>query len=65
VLQGALLDEVPAEGEALKINGSAMVCLATSKEEVLEKLKGDIYAKSEVWDFSKVRFCATLVVEGC
>jgi len=31
-----------------------MVALASSKEEVLEKLKSDIYAKSEVWDFSKV-----------
>jgi hypothetical protein len=31
-----------------------MVALASSKEEVLEKLKNDIYAKSEVWDFSKV-----------
>jgi hypothetical protein len=33
-----------------------MVALASSKEEVLEKLKSDIYAKSEVWDFSKVSF---------
>jgi hypothetical protein len=36
--------------------GSAMVALASSKEEVLEILKNDIYAKSEVWDFSKVSF---------
>jgi hypothetical protein len=33
-----------------------MVALAASKEEVLEQLKNDIYAKSEVWDFSKVGF---------
>jgi hypothetical protein len=31
-----------------------MVALAASKEDVLEQLKNDIYAKSEVWDFSKV-----------
>jgi hypothetical protein len=31
-----------------------MVALASSKEEMLEKLKSDIYAKSEIWDFSKV-----------
>lgn len=31
-----------------------MVALASSKEEVIEYLKNDIYAKSEVWDFSKV-----------
>lgn len=53
--KGALLDEVPAEGDALKINGSAMVALASSKEEVLEQLKNDVYAKNEVWDFSKAR----------
>jgi uncharacterized protein len=34
--------------------GSAIVALASSKEEVLEILKNDIYTKSEVWDFSKV-----------
>jgi hypothetical protein len=51
---GALLEEVPKEGEGLKFQGSAMVALASSKGEVLEKLKSDIYAKSEVWDFSKV-----------
>jgi hypothetical protein len=33
-----------------------MVALASSKEEVLEQLKADIYAKNEVWDFSKVCF---------
>ena len=53
---GALLEEIPKEGEGLKFQGSAMVALASSKEEVLEKLKSDIYAKSEVWDFSKVSF---------
>lgn len=31
-----------------------MVALASSKEEVIEKLKADIYSKNEVWDFSKV-----------
>jgi len=54
--QGALLDEVPAEGDALKIQGSAMVALASSKEEVLELLKKDVYAQNEVWDFSKASF---------
>lgn len=31
-----------------------MVALASSKEEVMEQLKNDVYAKSEVWDFEKV-----------
>ena len=57
--KGALLDEVPAEGDALKIQGSAMLALASSKEEVLEQLKNDIYAKSDVWDFSRAGFCVT------
>jgi len=55
---GAILDEVPAEGSGLKFKGSAMVALASSKEEVLEQLKADIYAKNEVWDFSKVSYLA-------
>lgn len=48
------MEEVPKEGDGLKIHGSAMVALASSKEEVIEQLKADIYAKNEVWDFSKV-----------
>jgi hypothetical protein len=49
-----LLEEVPKEGEPLKFQGSTMIALASSKEELLEVLKDDIYAKSEVWDLSKV-----------
>lgn len=51
---GALLEKVPKEGEGMKIEGSAMVAWAASKEEVIETLKKDIYAESGVWDFSKV-----------
>lgn len=36
--------------------GSAMVAVGSSKEEVLEALKSDIYAKNGVWDFEKVDF---------
>lgn len=53
---GAFLEEAPKEGDALKIQGSAMVALASSKEEVIAQLKADIYAKNEVWDFEKVGF---------
>ena len=52
---GALLEEVPEEGGPLKINGSTLVCVAASKEEIIEILKKDIYSESGVWDFSKVR----------
>ncbi len=51
---GALLEEVPKEGEGMKIQGSAMVAWASSKEEVIETLKKDVYAANEVWDFEKV-----------
>jgi len=52
---GAFLEEVPKEGDSLKIQGSAMVALASSKEEVLEELKKDVYSKNQVWDFSKIQ----------
>jgi hypothetical protein len=53
---GAILDDVPKEGEQLKFRGSAMVASASSREEVLEILKNDIYTKSGVWDLEKVSF---------
>lgn len=40
-----------------------MVALASSEEEVLEQLKADIYARNEVWDFSKV--CISPFVLKC
>jgi uncharacterized protein len=52
---GAMLEEVPKEGEGLKIFGSAMMAHAASKEEVLDVLKQDVYFKSGVWDLDKVR----------
>lgn len=51
---GAMLEEVPKEGEGLKIWGSAMMAHAASKEEVLEVIKQDIYYKSNVWNLDKV-----------
>lgn len=51
---GLLLEEVPTEGDQLKPQGSAMIALASSKEEILQALKKNIYATNDVWDFSKV-----------
>ena len=51
-----MLQDVPKEGEGLKITGSVMMAVASSKEEVLEKLKKDVYADNEVWDMDKVSF---------
>ncbi|KAG9239594.1 hypothetical protein BJ875DRAFT_365264 [Amylocarpus encephaloides] len=52
---GAFLEEVPKEGEGMKMKGSAMICLASSKEEVLEKLKNDVYTQTGVWDLNKLQ----------
>ncbi|KAL8352001.1 hypothetical protein RB601_002362 [Gaeumannomyces tritici] len=54
---GALLEEIPADDEpsSLKINGSTLVVEATSKEEIMEILKGDVYTREGVWDLEKVQ----------
>jgi len=52
--KGAMLEEVPKEGERLKIFGSAMMAHAASKDEVLEVIKKDIYFKNNVWNLDKV-----------
>lgn len=36
------------------MSGSALVVVADTREEVLELLKGDVYAKSGVWDVEGV-----------
>lgn len=38
----------------MKMLGSCMIANASSKEEVMEVLKQDIYAQSGVWDINKV-----------
>lgn len=58
-----MLDEVPKEGEGLKISGSSVVAWASSKEEVMEILKGDIYATEGVWDLEKVSVISINVLE--
>ena len=55
VMGGAMLEDPPAEGQSLKIKGSVMTAVASSKEEVIEKLKLDVYANG-VWDMDKVSF---------
>ncbi|KAI4717378.1 hypothetical protein E4T48_06409 [Aureobasidium sp. EXF-10727] len=55
VLGGAMLEDVPKEGSPLKIKGSVMLALASSKEEVMEKIKKDIYADKGVWDMDKIQ----------
>jgi len=52
---GAYLEDLPKDGEGLKIQGSVMVALAASKDEVLAELKKDVYSESGVWDWNKVQ----------
>ena len=52
---GATLEEHTAEGESPKINGSIMLALAQSKDEVIQALKQDIYYESGVWDWERVQ----------
>ncbi|KAK3628213.1 hypothetical protein LTR56_018727 [Elasticomyces elasticus] len=55
VMGGASLDEPVKEGEAAKINGSVMMAVADTKEEVLAKIKEDLYYTSGVWDVEKIQ----------
>ncbi|KAJ8059847.1 hypothetical protein OCU04_011477 [Sclerotinia nivalis] len=52
---GAFLSEPPNGDSPLKFQGSCMIALASSKEEIIEVLKKDIYAENDVWDFSKIQ----------
>lgn len=60
---GATLDQPIKEGEKPQINGSVMLALAESKEEVLNALKEDVYFKSGVWDWDKVCVCSSPSLE--
>jgi hypothetical protein len=51
---GATAAAVPKEGEDKQFNGSCLVAKASSKEEVLEELRKDIYAQEGVWNLEKV-----------
>ncbi|POS85352.1 hypothetical protein EPUL_000706, partial [Erysiphe pulchra] len=52
---GAYLEDLPSnkDGGPMKIQGSAMIAKASSREEVLKRLKEDIYARENIWDFEK------------
>jgi uncharacterized protein YciI len=53
---GAVLNEVPTSDDpkTFSFAGSTIVIQASSREEVVEILKQDIYAKSGVWDVDNV-----------
>jgi hypothetical protein len=49
------MSKPPVDGETPPLIGSAMLAYAETKEEVIEKLKNDIYTKEGVWDWDKVQ----------
>ncbi|KAL9108645.1 MAG: hypothetical protein Q9227_006591 [Pyrenula ochraceoflavens] len=54
-LGGAMLAEQPKEGEQAKMEGSVMLVRANTREEVVERLKTDVYTTSGVWDMEKTQ----------
>lgn len=51
---GATLAEPIKEGQGMKANGSALLCMADTEEDVRKLVESDIYYESGVWDTSKV-----------
>lgn len=50
-----MLAEPFKEGETPKMTGSCMLIAAKTKEEVIERLKRDVYVTGQVWDWEKVQ----------
>lgn len=52
-----MLEEPIAEGSTgpPKMKGSVMLLAAKTKEEVVERLKRDVYVEGGVWDWEKVQ----------
>ncbi|KIX03813.1 uncharacterized protein Z518_07366 [Rhinocladiella mackenziei CBS 650.93] len=55
VMGGATVSSPPIEGEPKQFNGSCLVARAQSKEEVMEELRKDVYAKEGVWNLDKAQ----------
>lgn len=49
-----MLEEPIKEGVPPKMKGSVLMCVADTEEEVLERVKKDVYYTSDVWDKEKV-----------
>ncbi|KAL6706165.1 hypothetical protein ACN47E_006081 [Coniothyrium glycines] len=54
---GAMLEEPIRPGDTAppQMKGSAMLVGARTREEVLERVKKDVYVEKGVWDVSKVQ----------
>jgi len=47
---GAIFHELPTDDKPKKFAGSSLNVVADSKEEVLDIIKQDIFAKEGIWD---------------
>jgi uncharacterized protein len=45
----------PVEGETPPMIGSTLIVVAATKEEVLQRLKDDVYGQGGVWDLEKAQ----------
>nr|POE82291.1 fusaric acid biosynthesis protein 2 [Quercus suber] len=61
VMGGASLDEPIKEGQGPKANGSILLAVAETKEEVIEKLNKDPYVAAGVWDLSRVSAATSIM----
>ncbi|KAL9097226.1 MAG: hypothetical protein Q9165_000653 [Trypethelium subeluteriae] len=52
---GGFLEDVPKEGQPLKLKGSVMLAWAESRDEVMKVIEEDVYFKNDVWDKSKIQ----------
>lgn len=52
-----MLEEPIKEGVPPKMKGSVLMCVADTEEEVLERVRKDVYYTSDVWDKEKVSLC--------
>ncbi|KAM5343947.1 hypothetical protein ACJ41O_012484 [Fusarium nematophilum] len=55
VFGGATLKERVTPGQAPDITGSAMMVFATSREDVLARLKDDPLVKERIWDLDNAQ----------
>ena len=51
-----MLEEPIREGVPPKMKGSVLMCVADTEEEVLERVRRDVYYERGVWDKEKVGF---------
>ncbi|QIW98197.1 hypothetical protein AMS68_003715 [Peltaster fructicola] len=55
VLAGVTLDEPITPSKLPSINGSVLLVVAATREDVLEIVKKDIYNENNVWDWEKAQ----------